>query len=167
MTVSRLVLLGLSLVLLLVAVQLSQWFARTKSEPQPEFQALSGRLAQYWVDTSGKSKRTTLFAIEGASGRFWTQALSHDDVLARWKPGHTELGFHVQTNRTYLPMHGDAVKTFGLLENGREIQGLEQKLEDESAQMTIIRGLSYVMYGLALALALYAVSLRGSRPSEA
>jgi hypothetical protein len=153
--VARVLVWCLATLLLIPAVVISLWLHRIKNEPPPAFREIEGELGSYTFDTSKRSGRTTLFSLTSHEGRFWTQALSRSEVAQYWSTKPTHLRFYVQTNSTYSPIQGDAVKTFGLWVNGKRIQSLDEKMNEEMVYEEMLRWLSVLMYGLAIALVIF------------
>jgi hypothetical protein len=168
-TVTRCLLVFFAIVAFALGAVLTVWLNGMNDEPAPELQQIAGTLIEYELNPSGKDQRTTVFAVSGQAGRFSTRALHHDEVTARWKPTKTKLTFSIQTNRTYKSMNGDGIKTFGLMEDGREIQSVSKALDQEEGSRIVARGLSIVVFGLGIALLVSAVRVREptARASEA
>ncbi|HKY86536.1 MAG TPA: hypothetical protein VJL90_07245 [Pseudorhodoplanes sp.] len=128
---------------------LSIW-ARYSVPMLQDLTVVEGRLLSYSIESSDTAHRTrdktyVLFAITGHSGRFWTEAVSPDNVKSVFTRAGLPLKFHRKANpNAARPLNGDAVKAYGLTVDGVQIKSAQDTLRADNFAFNLIAVLGII-----------------------
>jgi hypothetical protein len=116
------------------------FFGLNTSEPMPEdLMQVSGTLerAEVYEDCHRGCTRYVILTIAGASNRYWTQAIRHDQLELLGGVG-SNIEVYAARISTHRPIDGNAVKSWGLTVNSRTIMRLEESLIYENVLRQVV-----------------------------